>query len=540
MQVNELAAWRLLAARTNEIGVMRISGLFDSEPDRLDYLSAEAVGLYVDLSKSLVSKQIFELLVALAKERCLEDAIVGLFRGDRVNGTENRPALHTLLREPTPEIEEPDQAERREQIARMRKQVNGFCDRFSRGGLTGHDGTRIHDIVSIGIGGSHLGPELVCDALRNEISPDVNVHFVANVDGGNLHRVLVNLDPSSTFFIVASKSFATAETLLNARTARDWIVTAFNNPAAIKTHFAAVTANQTGAMTFGIEKHNIFPMWDWVGGRYSLWSAIGLPIAIALGTSVFERLLAGAHSMDEHFRNTELRKNIPVMHALVALWHNNFCDYNSLCVVPYDDRLRLLPAFLQQLEMESNGKRITFDNELTEYDTAPVIWGGVGSNAQHAFFQQLHQGTRHAPVEFIVALTHPQSGDEHHSSLIANCFAQSEALMLGSNDDSSTDKADPESDLNLAAHRNSPGNRPSSTIVMKALTPESLGALLALYEHKTFVQGVIWNINSFDQWGVELGKSLAGTMLNEIRSGEHGHHDPSTLALLARLKDART
>ena len=537
MPVDKLAAWQELTRQAEEIKEVRIDELFDAEPERLNYLSGEVDGLYGDLSKSLVSKQIFTLLIELAEQCHLSEAIAALFRGDTVNRTENRPALHTLLREPVATGETAHSDSKRNDIATMRKQLNDFCSRLNRNEQTGHSGERIRDVVNIGIGGSNLGPELVCDALRNEVSSGINVHFVANV-GGDIHHVLTDLDPASTFFIVASKSFNTQETLLNARTARDWIFGAFSNTAASKAHFAAVTANEDAALSFGIEKHHIFPMWEWVGGRYSLWSAIGLPIAIAFGVSAFERLLAGAHAMDTHFRDANLEQNLPVIHALVGLWHTNFCRYESQCVVPYDDRLRLLPAYLQQLEMESNGKRISFDNEIVNYDTSPTIWGGVGSNSQHAFFQQLHQGTRVTPIEFIIALTHPQSSEEHHSTLIANCFAQSEALMLGSRVDVRQDEQTAEHGINLAAHRASPGNRPSSTIVMDALTPESLGALLALYEHQTFVQGVIWDINSFDQWGVELGKSLAGNILDEIRSGARKRHDPSTAELLRRFKNA--
>lgn len=511
-----------------------IKSLFDADAERLTSMSFDACNIYVDFSKQLVDGDVLAHLLRLAEERHLASAIEELFGGGIVNPTENRAALHTLLRSPLNHEAPAAHQERIEIVKEVRGRMAKFSHDINAGGLCGHGGARIRDVVSIGIGGSHLGPALVCDALSDRRGDSIRVHFVSNVDGGALHRVLETLKPETTHFIVASKSFNTAETLLNARSAKTWIQDYFNDAGATKSHFSAVTANPSRALEFGIERDNIFPMWDWVGGRYSLWSAIGLPITIALGSDGFDRLLAGAYSMDEHFRSSAIASNIPVLLALIGIWNTNFLGSETHAVVPYDDRLEQLPAFLQQLEMESNGKRISLSNELTAYDTAPILWGGVGTNAQHAFFQQLHQGTRFISIDFIFALTHQVAPPEHHDMLIANCIAQAEALMLGRNADSLADIENDAPHLSLAMHRECPGNRPSTTIVLEALTPESLGALIALYEHKTYVQGVIWDINSFDQWGVELGKNLADTILQELARGEAGNHDPSTAALIKR------
>jgi glucose-6-phosphate isomerase len=539
MKVNSLDSWLSLERQAQELKTLRIESLFRDEPARLNYLSLEVAGLYVDFSKNLITKNVFNQLVSLAKERQLVHAIKTMFRGDVVNTTEDRPALHSLLRAQNVEPGDQLQSSRFESVIRARRQMGAFCNRVRNGELVGYSGTVIRDVVSIGIGGSHLGPQLVCDALRYEQGAEVNVHFVANVDGGDIDRVLAKLNPESTYFIVASKSFSTTETLLNARTARTWIQSHFSEPQATESHFSAVTAMPDRAKAFGIGDDNVFPMWDWVGGRYSLWSTIGLPIAIAVGIDRFERLLAGARQMDEHFQHTELRYNLPVALALVAIWNNNFLGCRNLAIVPYDDRLNRLPNYLQQLEMESNGKRVTLDGEIAEYATAPVIWGGVGTNAQHAFFQHLHQGAEPSAVEFIMALTHQRASQEHQDMLVANCIAQAEGLMRGTSSTQSPAATSPTALGDLSAHRQSPGNRPSTMVVMDAITPETIGALLALYEHKTFVQGVIWNINPFDQYGVELGKNLADTILEDLGRGELGSHDRSTAALLTRYQRLR-
>ncbi len=539
MSVTELPSWRELDAHAMRLRDARIERLFETEPDRLKHFCLEAAGLYIDMSKTLLDQACLNSLLSLARERQLSKAITAIFDGEIVNPTENRSALHTLLRERKKPSAGALAIERFEQVRAAREQIAAFSDRAAKGKLSGFGGTPIRDVVNIGIGGSHLGPQLVCDALRYEHEHGVNVHFVSNIDGGDLERVLAPLAPESTYFIVASKSFKTAETLLNARSADAWIAQHFNNPNATQSHFAAVTSNSSRAVEFGIDPKNVFPMWDWVGGRYSLWSAIGLPISIAIGSERFDRLLAGAHMMDQHFRTSELATNLPVMLALVGIWNTNFMGCESHAVIPYDDRLRLLPAYLQQLEMESNGKRITLQNTPTDYATVPILWGGVGTNAQHAFFQQLHQGTRKTSADFILALTHQRSSQVHHDMLVANCFAQAEGLMRGRHRDTLGDIKNPTEKIDLLAHREIPGNRPSTTIVTDSLTPQTLGAMLALFEHKTYVQGVIWGINPFDQWGVELGKILADSIIDELSGTNSSRHDPSTTALLARYKNIR-
>lgn len=543
MGVTQLPSWRALDAHAMRLRDARIERMFESEPDRLKYLCLEAADIYVDMSKTLLDRASLDSLLLLAEERQLTNAIAAMFDGEIVNPTENRPALHTLLRERESPATDALAIERFEHVRAARKQITNFSDRIAAGETLGFSGTPIRDVVNLGIGGSHLGPQLVCDALRYEHVHGVGVHFVSNVDGGDLERVLAPLEPESTYFIVASKSFSTAETLLNARSANTWIAERFKNPDATQSHFAAVTSNSKRAVAFGIDPHNIFPMWDWVGGRYSLWSAIGLPISIAIGSAGFNRLLAGAYAMDQHFRTSALATNIPVMLALVGIWNTNFLGCETHAVIPYDDRLRLLPAYLQQLEMESNGKRITLKNMLTDYATVPILWGGVGTNAQHAFFQQVHQGTRKTSTDFILALTHQRSNQVHHDMLVANCIAQAEGLMRGRPRDTLGDIENPTGQIDLPAHRETPGNRPSTTIVTDSLTPESLGAMLALFEHKTYVQGVIWDVNPFDQWGVELGKNLADAIVSELSGTHSSPHDPSTKALLARytkIRDAKS
>ena len=539
MGVTELPSWQALQGESARLREARIENLFALEPDRLDYLCLDAAGLYLDLSKNNLDKSTWDKLLTLAKDRQLPRAIDDIFTGKIVNPTENRPALHTLLRGVNLQSIDPVESERIMQINQVRERMGAFSDRVASGDFVGYSGAAIRDVVNIGIGGSHLGPQLVCDALRYDANTGVNVHFVSNCDGGDLDRVLAPLNPESTYFIVASKSFTTAETLLNAKSANAWILDRFDNREATGSHFAAVTAKSDLAIAFGIDTDNIYPMWDWVGGRYSLWSAIGLPVAIKLGADGFRRLLAGAYAMDEHFRTAPLAKNIPVMLALVGIWNNNFLGCGTHAVIPYDDRLRSLPEYLQQLEMESNGKRTTLENDVVNYATAPVLWGGVGTNVQHAFFQQMHQGTGKTSIDFIVALSHPTSNREHHDMLVANCLAQAEGLMKGRPRTMLGDAGETNTRIDLPSHRETPGNRPNTMIVTDALTPETLGALLALFEHKTYMQGVIWGINSFDQWGVELGKNLADAILSELDGAPAGPHDPSTNALLARFRKIR-
>ena len=511
--------------------------LFQDDPDRLPDFSVDAAGLHLDYAKQRLDRPARDALLALAAARGLTTRIEGLFRGALVNPTENRPALHTALRNPDDAGACVDGAPVGPLIAQTLTRMAAVVDAIASGQWRGASGEAITDVVNLGIGGSHLGPQLVCDALRDLHTGRPRVHFVSNVDGGDIDRCLRELKPATTLFIVASKSFTTPETALNARTAEAWIRAALPVANAIERHFFAISANPARAVAFGIAPDNVLPMWDWVGGRYSLWSAIGLPIALAVGSASFRELLAGARAMDEHFRHSPLAQNMPVMLALLGLWNSDALGAETQALVPYDERLSLFPAWLQQLEMESNGKRVTLDDTAVSGHTAPVVWGGVGTNVQHAFFQLLHQGTRRIPVDFILPLTHPRSPQAHHDMLVANCLAQAEALMVGrSRAALLAENPDPR----LALHREQPGNQPSSLLTMRALTPHTLGALLALYEHKTFVQGVLWHINSFDQWGVELGKQLAATLLAEMAAGAVSPaHDASTRDLLQRYLAAR-
>jgi glucose-6-phosphate isomerase len=430
MTITALPAWSKLITHYDQIRNCRIQDLFIDDPNRQQVLSIDAAGLYFDYSKNLLRPETIALLVELARARDLATGIEQMFIGEPINRTENRAVLHTALRGPSAESividGQPISKAINEVIARMRRCVDDVAD----GTWRGHSGSNIKDVVNIGIGGSHLGPQLACEALRYEADSGLMVHFLSNVDGGEIDRVLQKLSPETTLFIVASKSFTTPETMLNAASAEAWISGHFKDPAAIASHFLAISAHPARAEQFGIASDNVLPMWDFVGGRLSLWSAIGLPIAFALGMQGFERLLSGAALMDEHFRRAELQRNMPVLLALVGIWNSNFLGAQTQAIVPYDDRLGSLPAYLQQLEMESNGKRVSIENELLPVATAPIVWGGLGTNAQHAFFQLLHQGTRLVPVDFIIAMTHPAAKPVHHDMLVANCLAHIRYVYL--------------------------------------------------------------------------------------------------------------
>ncbi|MEX2480171.1 MAG: glucose-6-phosphate isomerase [Gammaproteobacteria bacterium] len=507
-----------------------LSELFEREPERMARLVVQAAGLTLDCSKQRLDSSALDALGRLAQAVNIGAARDAMLAGEPVNRTEKRAVLHTALRAGDGRLYATE-------IDTVLEHMGALVEDVRQGRRRGFGGAQFTDVVNIGIGGSHLGPALACDALRYDSDGKLRTHFLANVDGGEFDRITAHLNPASTLFIVASKSFSTVETRLNAQSARAWLAGQFPQAEAVADHFVAVSARPERAVEFGIAEANVFPMWDWVGGRYSLWSAIGLPIAFEVGMTAFRALLAGAAGMDEHFATAPLLSNMPVMLGLIGFWNSHCLGAESYAVVPYDDRLRLLPDYLQQLEMESNGKRVDLTNAVLDGHSAPVTWGGLGTNAQHAFFQLLHQGTRLVPVDFIVAMQHPANRRSHHDMLVANCLAQAEALMRGQ---SYTSSGLDEDGIDLARHRESPGNRPSNMLVMDALTPATLGALIALYEHKTFVQSVIWNINAFDQWGVELGKQLATTILDEITgSADQAAHDPSTSALVARYRAAR-
>jgi glucose-6-phosphate isomerase len=521
--------------------------LFSRDPARFAKFSVEAAGLLLDYSKNRISDTTMGLLFALARERGVEQRRDAMFTGEKINTTEHRPVLHTALRMPSTPSGNTlfvDGQNVLPEVHAVLDHIRTFTDRVRSGQWIGCSGKPITDIVNIGIGGSDLGPEMVCRALRPFVHPRLTMHFVSNVDGHDLDAVLSKVNPETTLFIIASKTFTTRETMLNAQSARSWFLRT-KRETDLPRHFVAVSTNTNAVREFGIDPENMFPFWDWVGGRYSVWSAIGLSVALAIGFERFSEFLAGAYAMDQHFRSAPLEQNMPVILGIIGLWYRNFFDSGSISIAPYHQDLSRFPAYLQQLEMESNGKRVALDGAALDVATCPIIWGDVGTNGQHAYFQLLHQGMDMNPVDFIAALKPSHGLPGHHSVLLANCFAQSEAFMKGKTAEEVRAEMRaqnlPAADIDaLVPHRTFPGNRPSNTILMETLTPATLGALIALYEHKVFVQGVLWGINSFDQWGVELGKVLAKNIEDEL-SGEPkpDAHDSSTNALIARAKAAR-
>jgi glucose-6-phosphate isomerase len=516
--------------------------LFAQDPQRFERLSVEAAGLFLDYSKNRLDGRTLELLAQLARERGVERLRDAMFAGEKINLTENRAVLHTALRAPRHKPFTLDGQDITGDVHAVLDRIKTFSDSVRSGAWLGHTGKPITDVVNIGIGGSDLGPKMVCLALRQFAHPRLNMHFVSNVDGHDMDAALSRVNPETTLFIIASKTFTTAETMMNANTARAWFLQQAPEEALAK-HFVAVSTNVEAIKTFGIDPANMFPFWDWVGGRYSVWSAIGLPVALAVGHGYFLDFLAGAHAMDEHFRTAPIEQNLPMILGLVGFWNREFLDCASVSIAPYHQDLNRFPAYLQQLDMESNGKRVTRAGDtITDYDTGPVIWGDVGTNGQHAYFQLLHQGTDVTPIDFIAALRPAHEFHNHHAALLANCFAQSEAFMKGKTaDEVRQDLAGQPLDEieRLAPHRTFPGNRPSNTILMEYLTPATLGALIALYEHKVFVQGALWDVNSYDQWGVELGKVLAKKIEAELNGdAQPAQHDSSTNGLIARAKAA--
>lgn len=537
------ASFQALAQHADVAKTWQMRDLFAADPDRFERYSDEAAGLFLDYSKNRLDGRTLELLVQLARERGLEARRDAMFAGEKINNTENRAVLHTALRAPRGATLVVDGQEVNADIHAVLERVKTFTDAVRSGEWLGHTGKPITDIVNIGIGGSDLGPKMVVLALRHYAHPRLRMHFVSNVDGHDMDAALAQVDPETTLFIVASKTFTTAETMMNAQTARAWFLQHAQEEALAR-HFVAVSTNTEAITTFGIDPANMFPFWDWVGGRYSVWSAIGLPVALAVGFGYFKDFLAGAHELDEHFRTAPLEQNLPTLLALIGFWNRQFLDCASVSIAPYHQDLNRFPAYLQQLDMESNGKRVTRDGQPVDTPTCPAIWGECGTNGQHAYFQLLHQGTDVTPMDFIAALRPAHEMDNHHTALLANCFAQSEAFMKGKTAievraDLQAQGLAAEEIERLTPHKTFPGNLPSNTILMERLTPSTLGALIALYEHKTFVQGVIWDVNSFDQWGVELGKVLAKKIEAEL-AGEPapGQHDSSTNGLIARAKAA--
>ena len=501
-------AWSALLQLARQVRKDRIADYFDIDSLRVENYSISVEGLHVDFSKHLICDDVLNALIDLATVSPLIERRDAMFRGEVINTTEDRAVMHTSLRSPDAPLE----------VQRELERMKALCRQVRSGEWSGYSHQRITDVVNIGIGGSDLGPKMVCTALSEFAHPELNFHFVSNVDGASIRSILHHLEPESTLFIIASKSYTTMETMLNSETAVTWFRenTGLEEPLQSR-HFIAVTASPDKALAKGISEQQIFTFQDWTGGRYSLWSSIGVSICLCIGPDRFEELLAGAHAMDQHFRTARLRENLPVLLGLTGIWHYNFLGHESTAIVPYCERLGMLPAFLQQLDMESNGKHTTLDGHSVNYHTGPVVWGQTGTNGQHAFFQLLHQGTRTVPIEFIGVIKDSLSDDRHHRVLLANMIAQSAALLAG--------------EQNENPHRQCPGNRPSTTILLDELTPGNLGRLLALYEHRVFCQGAIWNINSFDQWGVELGKKLTGNVLDKKMTDQL---DPSTLSLLEK------
>jgi glucose-6-phosphate isomerase len=536
--------WRHLQHLQDKFAKIHLRDLFAGDPLRAEKYSLQLENMHVDYSKNLINDEIMCHLFALARERGLEDKIKAMFGGKKINQTENRAVLHIALRHRQKTPIYVDGRDVMPQINTVLEKIRDFSEAVRLGRFTGYTGKKLTDIVNIGIGGSDLGPFMACEALKPYWAKDIHCHFISNIDGTACAEVLNKLNPETTLFIVASKTFTTIETLTNAKTCRHWLTEALGEHAVAK-HFVALSTNKAEVEKFGINAENMFEFWDFVGGRYSMWSAIGLIIAIAIGYKNFERLLEGANAMDEHFANTPLEQNIPVVLALIGIWYNNFYNIHRYAVIPYDQYLQYFPAYLQQLDMESNGKSVTLDNKFVNYATGPVLFGGAGTNVQHSFFQLLHQGTEIVPIDFIIpAISHNEIGN-HHQILLSNILAQGEALMHGKTEEEAAlelEKAGKSKTeiARLKKYKSFSGNRPSTTIIFKKIDPYALGQLVAMYEHKVFTQGVIWNINSFDQFGVELGKQLALNILPEIEGTAFGvEHDSSTAALINYIKKIR-
>ncbi|KXJ44500.1 glucose-6-phosphate isomerase [Marinobacter salarius] len=519
--LNSRPEWQALKTHQAELKSTHMRELFSSDPDRASRFFVRGGGLSLDYSRNRMTDDTLAKLMALARECGVPERIEAMFRGDHINVTEKRPALHIALRDTSGAPIHVDGMDIAPEVERTLNRMEQFVDDVLSKRWQGHTGKAFTDVVSIGIGGSFLGPKLVSEALRPYWHGQLKGHYVANIDGTQMAEVLRRVNPETTLFLIQSKSFRTQETLENSIVARNWFLNNGGSEDQIAKHFVAVTANTPEAVNFGISEDNIFPMWDWVGGRYSLWSAIGLPVALTIGMENFRALLSGANAMDQHFHTAPLEQNLPVVMAMLGLWYNNFWGAETYTILPYDHYLRSLPAHLQQLDMESNGKSVTQGGEPLTYQSGPVIWGGVGANGQHAFHQLLHQGTRLIPADFIIPLETHNPVASHHVTLFANCLSQSRALMSGKTlDEAKAElKAEGMSDEEidkLAPHKVIPGNKPSNTLLMDKSTPETVGALIALYEHRTFVQGIIWDVDSFDQWGVELGKQMGKGILDRL------------------------
>jgi glucose-6-phosphate isomerase len=537
--LRERPAWQALDRHYGEIADLHLRQLFASDPDRGDRLVAEGAGLHLDYSKNRITFETVGLLVALAEQSGLAERREAMFRGDRINVTEDRSVLHVALRMPRERSLVVEGTDVVKEVHAVLDRMSAFCERVRSGEWRGHTGQPIRNIVNIGIGGSDLGPVMAYEALRHYSRRDVSFRFVSNVDGTDFAEATRDLEPAETLFIVSSKTFTTLETMTNARTAREWLLAGVGgDDASIASHFVAVSTNAEEVSKFGIDTENMFGFWDWVGGRYSMDSAIGLSTMLAIGPDHFREMLAGFHDVDEHFRAAPTDRNLPALHGLLCVWYGDFFGADTVGVFPYDRYLVRFPAYLQQLTMESNGKHTTLDGARVDYGTGAIFWGEPGTNGQHSFYQLLHQGTRLIPCDFIAFAQPLNPLGEHHELLLANVLAQGEALAFGRTAEEVRAEGTPEA---VVPHRVMEGNRPSNTIIAERLTPACLGSLVALYEHSVFTQGTIWGIDSFDQWGVELGKELAMRIVPELRSADEPElaHDSSTNALIRRLRAAR-
>jgi glucose-6-phosphate isomerase len=529
-------AWTALKALHKTVHTLHLRKLFDDDPKRGEKFTAEALGIYLDYSKNRITDKTLKLLFDLAKESGLRERIDAMFRGEKINITENRAVLHVALRAPKDETILVDGKNVVPEVHSVLDKMTAFSDRVRSGEWQGHTGKRIRNVINIGIGGSDLGPVMAYEALKHYSERSMTFRFVSNVDGTDFAEAVVDLDPSETMFIVSSKTFTTLETMTNAHTARDWSLKVFNgDEKSVAKHFVAVSTNAAEVSKFGIDTANMFGFWDWVGGRYSMDSAIGLSTMLAIGPENFRSMLSGFHQMDEHFRTAPFERNLPVLLGLLSVWYNDFFGAQTVAVLPYEQYLKRFPAYLQQLTMESNGKHVTLDGKLVNYETGPIYWGEPGTNGQHSFYQLIHQGTRLIPCDFIAFAKALNPLGRHHDMLVANVCAQTEALAFGKTPQQVKEEGTPDW---LAPHRVFEGNRPSNTLLLDRLTPEALGKLVALYEHSVFTQGTIWHIDSFDQWGVELGKVLAQHIIPELESKSEPKlgHDSSTNNLIRRYR----
>jgi len=536
-------AWQALQQHYQDIRAVHMRDLFAQDPRRFGRFSLHFGDILFDYSKNRITDKTMSLLIDLAKQANLSQQIEAMFTGQKINTSENRAVLHIALRNRSNRPILIDGVDVMPEVNRVLAKMRQFSESVRSGAWKGYTGKSITDVVNIGIGGSDLGPKMVTLALSHYAKPDLNLHFVSNVDGTDLAETFKRIRPETTLFLVASKTFTTQETMMNAHSARDWFLSTAKDESAVAKHFVALSTNTEKVKQFGIDPQNMFEFWDWVGGRYSLWSAIGLSIMLAIGPDNFEALLTGAHKVDEHFRTTPFEQNIPVIMGLLGIWYDDFFDAQTYAILPYDQYLSRFPAYFQQGDMESNGKRVTKGGEVVDYSTGPIIWGEPGTNGQHAFYQLIHQGTKLIPCDFLIAARTLNPLGNHQPVLMANFLAQTEALMKGKTPDEvraelSANGGQPSEAL--IAAKTFPGNRPSNSIMFRELTPETLGSLIALYEHKIFTQGVIWGINSFDQWGVELGKVLAKAIEPELQGSEPvTTHDSSTNGLINAYKQMR-